>query len=106
MTTKGPSRKQVIVPMYDVNKKVFMEKNSTHITNMNKILKNIKTEVMVNFVQLDPSGIVIMTNKVTSSLDLQMIENYVINTNCINTVSTPMELKSQDFLSPSLILRS
>jgi len=92
--------------MYDVNKKVFMEKNSTHITNMNKILKNIKTEVMVNFVQLDPSGIVIMTNKVTSSLDLQMIENYVINTNCINTVSIPMELKSQDFLSPSLILRS
>ena len=85
ITTKGPSRKQVIVPMYDVNKKNFMKKNSTHIANMNKVLKNIKMKVMINFVQLDPSSIVIMTNKVTSSLDLQIIENYIINTNCINT---------------------
>jgi len=85
MTTKGLFRKQVIVPMNDVNKKNFMKESSVHITNMNKTLKNIKTEVMVNFIQLDSSSIIIMTNKVTLSLELQTIKNYVKNTNCINT---------------------
>ena len=52
---------------------------------MNRALKNIKTEVIVDFIQLDPSSIVIVTNKVVLSLDLQTIENYVKNTDCINT---------------------
>jgi len=100
ITTKGPSRKQVIVPMYDVNKKNFIEKSSAHIANMNKVLKNIKMKVIINFVQLDPSSIVIMTNKVTSSLDLQIIENYIINTNCINTdgVEVPRLPQSKSYL--------
>jgi len=85
ITTKGLSRKQVIVLMNNVNKKNFMEESSTYITNMNRALKNIKTKVIVDFIQLDPSSIVIVTNKVISSLDLQTIENYVKNTDCINT---------------------
>jgi len=68
MITKGPSRKQVIIPMSNTNKRNFMEKSSVHITNMNIALKNIKTKVMVDFIQLDSSGIVIMTNNVTSFL--------------------------------------
>ena len=100
MTTRSPSRNQVIVSIYDINKKFFMEKSSAYVTNMNRVLKNIKTEIMVNFVQLDPSGIVIMTNKVTSPLDLQMIENYVINANCINTdgVEVPRLPQSKFYL--------
>ena len=85
ITTKGLSRKQVIIPMNNVNKKNFIEESSTYITNMNRALKNIKTEVIVDFIQLDPSSIVIVTNKVVLSLDLQTIENYVKNTDCINT---------------------
>lgn len=50
MTTKCPSRKQIIVPMNNDNKKNFIEKSSSHITNMNSALKNIKLEVMVDFV--------------------------------------------------------
>ena len=100
MTTRSPSRNQVIVSIYDINKKFFMEKSSAYVTNMNRVLKNIQTEIMVNFVQLDPSGIVIMTNKVTSPLDLQMIENYVINANCINTdgVEVPRLPQSKFYL--------
>ena len=49
MTTKGPSRKQVIVLMNKENKKNFMKENSAHVTNMNRVLKNIKLEVMVDF---------------------------------------------------------
>jgi len=47
---KGPSRKQVIVPMNNNNKKNFMKESSSHITNMNITLKNIKLEVIVDFV--------------------------------------------------------
>jgi len=50
ITTKDLSRKQVIIPMNDVNKKYFIEESSIYITNMNRTLKNIRTEVMVDFV--------------------------------------------------------
>jgi len=50
MTTNGLSRKQVIVSMNDNNKNNFMEESNVHVTNMNRALKNIKTEVMVDFI--------------------------------------------------------
>ena len=85
MTTKGLSKKQVIVLMNDANKRNFIEKSSVHITNINSTLKNIKIEVIVNFIWLDSNGIIIIiTNKVISTLELQIIENYVKNTNHIN----------------------
>jgi len=39
ITIKGPSRKQVIIPMNNDNKKNFMEESSVHVTNMNRMLK-------------------------------------------------------------------
>ena len=95
MTTKSPSKKQVIIPMNNVNKKDFIEESIAHVTNMNRVLKNIKMEVMVNFVQLDPSETVIMTNKVASPLDLQTIKNYVKNTDCINTEEVEVSIIPQ-----------
>lgn len=50
MTTKGPSRKQVIVLMNNDNKMKFMEDSSNHFTNLNRALKNIKLEIIVNFI--------------------------------------------------------
>ena len=50
MTTKGLLRKQDIIPMNEENKQNLIEKSSTYVTNINKALKNIKSEVMVNFV--------------------------------------------------------
>ena len=46
MITKRPSRKQVIISMNNENKAKFMESSSKHITNLNKVLKNIKLNVM------------------------------------------------------------
>ena len=65
--TKGPSRKQVIIPINNNNKVKFMELFSTHITNLNRVLKNIKSDIIVDFVHMDQTGITIVTNKVTSS---------------------------------------
>ena len=50
MIIKGLSRKQVIVPMSNNNRNKFMSDLSTHIRNINKVLKNIKLEVKANFV--------------------------------------------------------
>ena len=95
ITTKGPSRKHVIVSISNENKMKFMEDSSTHITNINRVLKGIKLEVMANFVCSDQAGITIAMNKVTSSLDLQTIENYVKNMNYIEADSVEVLWLSQ-----------
>ena len=100
MTTKGMFRKQVIISMNNTNKNNFIKESSAHITNMNRALKNLKINVMINFIQQDLNSIIIVTNKVTSTLELQMIENYVKNANHINTeeVETPRLPQSKFYL--------
>ena len=83
MTTKRPSRKQVIVPMNLDNANKFMKDLSTHITNINRALKNIKSDVMADFICIENRGVVIITYKITGALDLQTIERYIKNTNNI-----------------------
>ena len=67
ITTKGPSCKQVIIPI------------STDNADINRTLKNIKSDVMADFICVKNKGVVISTNKVASPLDLQSIEKYVKN---------------------------
>jgi len=64
MTTKGPLRKQVIIPMSNNNNNSFIKNSVTHITNINRLLRNAKSEVAVNFIRSNPIGLVIVTNKV------------------------------------------
>ena len=87
ITTKGLLRKQIIIPINDMNKNNFMRESSAYVTNMNRVLKNIKTDVIVDFVQSDSNGIIIITNKVVLNSELQTIENYVKNTDHISTDS-------------------
>ena len=70
MTTKGPSHKQVIVPINSDNIVKFISNPSNHITNINRLLKNIKSDCEVDYIQLEKSGIIIVTNKVAFALDL------------------------------------
>ena len=67
---------------------------------MNRALKNIKMDVMVDFVWLDYNGIIIITNQVMSSLELQTIKNYVKNADCISTdgVEVPRLSQSKSYL--------
>jgi len=48
----------------------FVKKSTIHITNINRALKNIKSDVMADFIWVEKNGIIISTNKVTNSLDL------------------------------------
>ena len=61
-----------------------MKSSSTHIINLNRALKDIKSEIIADFFYSDQVGIVIVTNKVVASLNLQTIENYVKNANYID----------------------
>ena len=70
---KGLSRKQIIVPISRDNKKNFMEESNIYVSNMNKALKNIKFNILVDFICSDVASIIIITYKVTISLDLQTI---------------------------------
>ena len=83
MTTKEPLCKQVIVPMSIDNTNKFIKESSTHITNTNRTLKNIKSDVIADFIHIENKSIVISTNQVASPLDLQSIKKYIKNTHCI-----------------------
>ena len=100
MMTKGLSRKQVIIPMSNENKARFMKSSNKHIANLNRVLKNIKSDVMANFVRMDQAGITIITNKVATSLDSQTIKRYVKNTNQIDldNIETSQLPQSKSYL--------
>jgi len=84
MTTKGLSRKQVIISMNGDNITKFIKESLSHVANINRALKNAKTEVLVNFIRSDQANITIITSKVASLSDLVIIKKYVKNVNCID----------------------
>ena len=49
-TTKGPSRKQIIIPMGSSNISSFMKNSSLHVANINRELHNARTDVIVDYI--------------------------------------------------------
>ena len=84
MTTKGPLCKQIIVLMNSDNIVMFMSSSSNHIININRLLKNIKSECKADYIRVEKSDIIIVINKVILALDLQTMENYIKNSNQID----------------------
>jgi len=84
MTTKGLSRKQIIIPMNKENAEILASKADFHITNVNRLLKNTKSDIVVDFIRLNNKSITIMTNKVANPLDLKVINNYFTNVESIS----------------------
>jgi len=77
-----------------------MKDLSFYITNINRALKSIKSDVMANFICTNNKDVVITTTKVTENLNLQTIERYVKNTNNIEMmqVESPRLPQSKSFL--------
>ena len=90
MMTKGPLYKQVIFPISSNYRVKFMKNSAIHVANLNRNLKNSKSEVLVDFIRSDPVGITIVTNKVSQASDLITIENYVKNSESINLSQVDM----------------
>jgi len=100
MMTKGPSRKQVIIPMSRENINSFMKSTSLHVANMNRLLRNAKSDVLTDYICTNPIGITIITNKVSQQLDMAIINNYVKSLNDINSlqIDEPCLPKSKSYL--------
>ena len=73
--------KQIIVPIDKDNTNKFMASASNYITNINRALKNIKSDILADYVQQESTNVIIVTNKVALPSDLQTIENFVQNVN-------------------------
>ena len=86
MTTKGPSRKQIIIPIGGDNVISFMKNLSLHIANLNRTLCNSKSEVLVDYIWSKNSSIMVITNKVALQSNLSIIDNYVKSSNDINSL--------------------
>lgn len=93
MMTKGPSRRQVIIPMSSNNSQKFMLLSNKHVFNINRALKDIKLDVMADFICTDNRGLIIITNKVVSTLNLITMKKYIKNVSNIDL---------EDILSPRL----
>ena len=108
MTTKGPLRKQVIILMNSDNIVKFMKESLLHVSNINRALKNVKSEVLVNFIRSKQSGITVVTNKVVSSSDLLIIKNYIQNVEYIDIsgVNVPHSKQSLSMICNNLKLYS
>jgi len=92
---KGPSRKHVIIPMSNDNNMKFMKNSSMHVANINRALRNVKSKVLVDFIRSDSLDITAVTNKVSLQSDLQIIKQYIKNSNNINTLQVEVLYLSQ-----------
>jgi len=92
---KGPSRKHVIIPMSNDNNMKFMKNSSMHVTNINRALRNVKSKVLVDFIRSDSLDITAVTNKVSLQSNLQIIKQYIKNSDNINTLQVEVPYLSQ-----------
>jgi len=100
MMTKGPSRKQIIISMGSENITKLMKNSSLHVTNINWSLRNLKSDVLVNFICSDLTEVMVVTNKVAVQSDLYIIEKYIKNVNDIASLNmeVPQLLQSKSYL--------
>ena len=86
MTIKSPLRKHIIIPMSIDNVSAFMKNSSLNVANVNRQLCNAKTDILVDYIQPDSTGIIFVTNKVAQQSDLAIINYYMKNANDINSL--------------------
>ena len=100
MTTKGQSRREVIIPMTKSNAELIVNSAHIHISNVNKCLKNSKSNIIADFIRFNASGIIITTNSPANDLDLSTIENYLKNVQNINpdSIESPRLPKSKSYM--------
>jgi len=85
MTTKGLSKKQIIVLISEVNINNILTLANKHVANTKRALKNIKSNILVDFIYLDKLGITIVSILVVLQLDLLVMERYVKSINNISS---------------------
>ena len=84
MTTKGPSRKQIVILMSKENTNIIRSNPNFHINNINRHLKDANSKILANFICVDKVSIIITTNSTVLAQDMRTIENAIKNSDKIN----------------------
>ena len=84
MMTKGPSRKQIIILMNINNAERVMLQSNVYIININRLLKDVKSEISADYIHSDNKRIVITTNKAAIFSDLNIMEKYIKELNNVD----------------------
>ena len=71
--------------MSSINSERFIAILNKYIANINKSLKNIKSDIIADFIWANDRGLVITTNKVVVILDLNTIKSYIKNVGIIDS---------------------
>jgi len=119
MTTRELSRKEVIIPIVKHTAELIVNSAHIHIVNVNKCLKNSKSDIVADFIRSTNNGIVITTNKLANDLNLSTIEKYLksiqnvdfdlIESPCFPKTKSYMKIIglpykiNQDIISPDFI---
>ena len=100
MTTRGPSRKEVIIPMAKHIAELIINSANNHITNINKCLRNSKSDIVADFIRSTSNGIIITTSKLANDLNLATIENYLKNMQNVDSssIESPRLPKSKSYI--------
>jgi len=76
ITTKGPSRKNILIPINANNKDCILNNANTHVSQLNTLFKSYKSTINTNCIRESWNGITITTNTVASPSDLNIIKQY------------------------------
>jgi len=100
MVIKGLSQKQIIIPMSQANINKILASSSVHVANINRTLRNIKSNVIVNYIQPEVSGVTIVLNSIVLASDYQVIENHIKNVDNImsENIQAPRLPQSKSYL--------
>jgi len=77
------------------NSRKFKVLSDQYVANINRALKNIKLEVLTDYIRNNNKSLTIVTNKVASTLNLDTIKKYIKNTNVIESKELMMARLSQ-----------
>ena len=83
--TKGPSWKQIIIPMSTDNANKLIVNSSGHVMNFNCALRRTKSDLSIDFIHVDNWGLIVTSNRVTFSSEISIVSNYIKNCNNINS---------------------
>ena len=100
MTTRGLSRKEVIILIVKHTAELIVNSAHIHIANVNKCLKNSKSDIVADFIRSTNNRIVITTNKLANDLNLSTIEKYLKSIQNVNSdlIESPHLPKSKSYM--------
>jgi len=78
--------------------RVIVQSN-IYIVNINRLLKGIKLEISADFIWSDNKGVIITTNKIVSTSDINIVEKYMkeLKDVDLNNIMNPKLAQSKSY---------